>query len=114
MMAEQLLQHGANINVTTNKESGFTLLFQFCCNKSKINDVQAEIISEVVQFMIEHGAYKELYIKNSKIRVLDVLVGHPVYQKLRDIIENCKQIYYHPVMKPVERAEASIDRDASN
>jgi hypothetical protein len=101
-MAEQLLQFGANINVVVNKETSYTLLFQFCCCKTKMTSMQVDMISEVIQFMIEHGASKELLIDDTIVNVLEVLAGHPAYHKIRDIILNSKQLYYHQSMKPLE------------
>lgn len=65
-MAELLLQFGADINWIVDKVKGYTLLQQLCAIKMELTPKEKDTNYEIIKFLIENGANKNILSNNSK------------------------------------------------
>lgn len=104
-MAELLLQYGADINAIVNPNEGHTLLMQFCALTMELNEFQAEVNIEVVQFLLEHGADRNKMSKKGE-KAWDLSKKHSKSREIQRLLKEVKQQYFHPNEKSIQTQEA--------
>ncbi|CAD8161611.1 unnamed protein product [Paramecium pentaurelia] len=102
-MAELLLHYGADINWIIDKTHGFHLLMQLCSIKMELNSKEAEINYQIIKFLIEHGAQKDLQSLKGK-KAIDLLNKHSNKEKLIELLKNSTQIYFYGRQKNSSRS----------
>ena len=106
-MGELLLQHGADINTLVDRKRGYTILMQFCSVAMQMDPFQTEMILEVIRFLLEHGADREIPCKNHNKSAYQLAENHLACEEIRDLLDNVKQLYFHPNMKPITQTQDS-------
>jgi hypothetical protein len=99
-MAQLMLEYGADINWIVDKVKGYTLLMQLCSIRMELSPQEKYLNSEIIKFLIENGARKDLIsIKGKKIK--DILEKHCNKEELMKLIEETNQIFFYN--KPFEK-----------
>jgi len=72
-IAEILFSFGADVN---NYHHGKTLLMNFCGISMNLGTVQLEMNLEVIKFLLEHGADKDLKCSSNNLSCLELSNNH--------------------------------------
>ena len=97
-MADLLLYNGAEIDTTINPSDGLTLLMQFCGIETELDNFQQDVNLEIVEFLLEHGADKNL--KNmQELTAWDLSNRNPQKKKIQKLLIETKQKYVYSVEK---------------
>jgi ankyrin repeat protein len=89
LIAEFLINHGADVNWIVEKGRGFSLLHLFCGIKVKMNQVQKDFNYCIVKFLLSKGA--DLNQKTLKDEtVADLLEGHCNKIQLLTLVQEFK------------------------
>jgi hypothetical protein len=101
MMAELLLQYGADINWIIDKTKGYTLLMQFCSMKHEQGEREKELNLDVIKFLLAHGANK--YLKSHRKSKDAFMIAEKHYNKAQVIeaLNNVKQTHFYTGTKPI-------------
>ncbi|CAD8083796.1 unnamed protein product [Paramecium sonneborni] len=101
-MAELLLHYGADINWIVDKTHGFNLLMQLCSIRMELNQKEAEINYQIIKFLIENGAQKDLQSLKGK-KASDLLKKHSNKERLMELMNNTQQLFFYGKQKNSSR-----------
>lgn len=93
-MADILLQYGAKINIIVDRSRQYTLLMQFCSISMELEPLQLEMNLDVVQYLLEHGADRNLKSKDGHT-AWDLSDYHCASRKIKYLLHNTKQVFFH-------------------
>jgi len=82
-IAEILLSFGADVN---NFHHGKTLLMSFCGMSMNLENVHLEMYFDVITFLIEHGADKNLKSKTNGMSAIDLANNHCAAAQVKKIL----------------------------
>lgn len=92
--ASLLLDYGADINWIVDKMKGMTLLMQLCDVKMKMSRKEQSINLEIIKFLCEHGAEKEMPTLKGK-SIEDIANKHSNKTEVLDILSKTEHTYIH-------------------
>eukprot|EP01016_Furgasonia_blochmanni_P034527 TRINITY_DN3738_c0_g1_i7.p1 TRINITY_DN3738_c0_g1~~TRINITY_DN3738_c0_g1_i7.p1 ORF type:complete len:331 (+),score=41.70 TRINITY_DN3738_c0_g1_i7:138-1130(+) len=113
MMAELLLQYGADINWIVDKSKGYTLLMQFCSMKQAQGERERELNMDVIKFLLEHGADRNLKSHRKEKDAFMIAEKHYNKEKVLESLNAVKQIYFYTGSKPQLSARTSTSSSPS-
>lgn len=64
-----------------------------------LDPVHLEMNLEVVQFLMEHGADKNMKSKTNNLNSIEMATNHCASSKVKKLLQETKQTYFHPVLK---------------
>jgi len=106
-MAELLLDHGADINWIVDKTKGHNLLMKFCCVKMDLSPREAQVNLEVIRFLVEHGADKNMKAIKNKT-AFDMAAKHSNKDNVQELLKALSHLYSHSSQK--KRLRVTIDK----
>lgn len=88
-LAELLIEHGANIDAIVNEEKGYSLLMLFCAVKEKLNPRDLRVNLDVIRFLIQRGASKDI-LSNKKKGLKEICKRHSAKEEVLKLIKETK------------------------
>jgi len=110
-MLELLLDYGADINWIVDKTKGHTILMQFCSVKMELEEREKRINLDVIKFLLEHGADKNI-ISNKGKNCMELAKKHSNSEAVIEVLKSTNQIYFHGKLKKKPPA-ITIDRKSA-
>jgi len=93
-MAELLLEFGADINWIVDKTKGHTILMQFCSVKMELDEREKRMNLEVIRFLLEHGADKNM-VSNKNKNAFQLAQKHSNRDAVLEVLQNTNQKYFN-------------------
>jgi len=93
-MAELLLEFGADINWIVDKTKGHTILMQFCSVKMELDEREKRMNLEVIRFLLEHGADKNM-VSNKNKNSFQLAQKHSNRDAVLEVLQNTNQKYFN-------------------
>jgi ankyrin repeat protein len=92
-MAEILLEFGADINWIVDKTKGHTILMQFCSVKMELDEREKRMNLEVIRFLLEHGADKNM-VSNKNKNAFQLAQKHSNRDAVLEVLQNTNQKFF--------------------
>ena len=108
-MSELLLEYGADINWIVDKAKGHTILMQFCSVKMELDDREKRMNLEVIRFLLEHGADKNM-VSNKNKNAFQLAQKHSNRDAVLEVLQNTNQKYFFHNTQKKKGPVVSIDK----